>query len=471
MKTIWNFLTIILLIATLGAAGWFGIAYSNPKQVIPSQYLPASLPKPVILPTATATLVQLPPTWTKAAMLPTHTQAATETPVKAATLPPTATSTIYVLPSYTSTATATNTATLTLTPSSTTTATRTATSLATAEYPTKTQTSTKTKTPAPTKTPCAPGVCGILAVNDEVYSDIYPSSVTANLTANDILLGNPVRIVGLENCAYDCMQDTKKQYTTKEGAKVRIISDSSITYYPAEGFVGLDSIGYKIQTDGGSTSHGTVTFYVTDGSQVAPEDIYSDPDPLIVEENKIIGTTIGTFYATDANGGTMNFSLVSGTGSTDNALFGLSSAGLLKNAAVLNCESKATYSIRVRVKDSTNFSREEVFTIDAVNVNEFTPAITSGSTTSGVEGDAFTYNVTSSDADCDTTRTVTLSGTLPDGLTFSATAGAGTATISGTPAGGSAGSYPVTLRVTDDGGLYSEKVLTITIAAPTPPPP
>jgi hypothetical protein len=274
----------------------------------------------------------------------------------------------------------------------------------------------------------------------------------------------------MENCALDCMQDTKKQYTTYGGGKIRIISTTSITYYPADGFIGQDSINYKIQSDGGSTSHGTITFYVTDGTQVAPSDIYSDPDPLTIEENKIIGTTIGTFYATDTNGGPMNFSLVSGSGSTDNALFGLSSAGILKNAAALNCEAKSTYNIRVRVKDSTNFTYEEAFTVDALDVNEFTPSITSGSTASGVEGNAFTFNVSSSDADCTTTRTVSLSGTLPDGLTFSATTGAGTASISGTPTSGSAGVYPVTLRVTDEGSLYSEKVLTITITAPTSTP-
>jgi len=305
-------------------------------------------------------------------------------------------------------------------------------------------------------------------VDDEVASDIFPSTVDANLTANDHLNGLHVRIVTLLNCDNNCEVDNKGRFTTKTGkAKVEIISDTNIRYYPREGFMGVDSIDYKIQSDSGLTSIATVKFTVTDGIQVPPNNITSDPSPLVIAENEVIGTTVGSFTASDANGGPFWYFLVSGSGSTDNSLFGLSRDGILKTAAGLNCESKDTLSIRVMAYDPTNLTYEKPFSISVIDIDEFAPTITSGSTASGVEGDPFDFNITSSDADCVKIRTVSMTGTLPDGLSFTANAGVGTASISGTPAAGSAGPYHITLRVTDNDGLYSEKSLTITISAPT----
>src|SRR5690606_2537895 len=58
--------------------------------------------------------------------------------------------------------------------------------------------------------------------------------------------------------------------------------------------------------------------------------------------------------------------------------------------------------------------------------------------------------------------TLTATGDLPDGMTF-ADNGDGTATIAGTPADGSAGSYPITVEA-DNGVLSTTQSLTLTVS-------
>ena len=109
----------------------------------------------------------------------------------------------------------------------------------------------------------------------------------------------------------------------------------------------------------------------------APTDIALAP--ASVPENSPIGTTVGTFTASDPDlGDIIAFALASGAGSTDNASFTISGA-TLSTTAVFDYEIKNTYSIRVRVTDSANHSFEKVFTISITDVNE-PPVIVSGPT-------------------------------------------------------------------------------------------
>ena len=92
----------------------------------------------------------------------------------------------------------------------------------------------------------------------------------------------------------------------------------------------MDSIDYKITTEGGMTSMATVTFMVSDGTQGPPTNITSAPDPMSLLENVSAGTSVGTLSTTDPlGGGPWIYTLVSGTGSTNNSYFSLSSGGNL----------------------------------------------------------------------------------------------------------------------------------------------
>jgi len=97
--------------------------------------------------------------------------------------------------------------------------------------------------------------------------------------------------------------------------------------------------------------------------------------------------------------------------------------------------------------------------------NAEAPSITSPSTASFNIGVAGTYKVTTTGYPA---ATITETGTLPGGLTFAA-ATDGTATIAGTPAAGTAGSYPVTITATNVSGSTATLALTVTVNAAAAP--
>jgi len=89
-----------------------------------------------------------------------------------------------------------------------------------------------------------------------------------------------------------------------------------------------------------------------------------------VDENQAAGTVVGTFSAKDPEGDTsLTYSLVSGDGDTDNASFTISGAQL-KTKAKFDFETKASYSILVRVTDSSKVYSDQAFTISVNDVNE-----------------------------------------------------------------------------------------------------
>jgi len=81
-------------------------------------------------------------------------------------------------------------------------------------------------------------------------------------------------------------------------------------------------------------------------------------------------------------GNTFTYSLVSGTGSTDNTSFTISGS-TLQTAAIFNFEAKSSYSIRLRTTDQGGLWFEKTFIIGVLNVAEVVPTITGISTDTG----------------------------------------------------------------------------------------
>ena len=160
--TIWNLLSIIMLLLAGLAAIFLLILYTNPYSFL-NPFPPAELPPLQVLPTSTATLKQLPGVWTStqengvgSTIELTTTKRPSSTPL--------ATSTGFRLPTATPTATQTptptNTASVTPTPTQTPTATNTTTFTPTlsptiSDTPVPPATATPTDVP-PTETPVAP---------------------------------------------------------------------------------------------------------------------------------------------------------------------------------------------------------------------------------------------------------------------------------------------------------------------------
>ncbi|WP_372724176.1 cohesin domain-containing protein, partial [Novipirellula sp.] len=100
-----------------------------------------------------------------------------------------------------------------------------------------------------------------------------------------------------------------------------------------------------------------------------------------VAEAQPIGTTVGTLTTNDPDiNQTHTYTLVSGTGSTDNASFTIS-GNQLKTAAVFDADVKDSYTIRVRTTDpeGRTFEKSLVINITEANVAPTAVSITNNS--------------------------------------------------------------------------------------------
>jgi len=135
------------------------------------------------------------------------------------------------------------------------------------------------------------------------------------------------------------------------------------------------------------------------------ETINDPPTNIVLSTNSVlesapIGTAVGTFTVTDPDfQDSALCSLISGTGSTDNAAFTIVS-NILKTAVTLNYETQTNYSIRVRATDLGGLFFEKVFTITVINVNDEFPIISGSSAVSFAENNTnvvATYTATDPD--------------------------------------------------------------------------
>jgi hypothetical protein len=216
-------------------------------------------------------------------------------------------------------------------------------------------------------------------------------------------------------------------------------------------------------TDSGSLFFEKVFTITVTNVNEAPTDIALSPTS--VAENQPSGTAVGTFTTTDQDAGdTHTYTLVAGVGSTDNGSFTIS-GNTLQTSAVFDFETKSSYSIRVRSTDSGSLFFEKVFTITVTNVNEaptdiaLSPSSVAENQPSGTAVGTFT----TTDQDAGDTHTYTLVAGV--GSTDN-----GSFTISGNTLQTSAvfdfetkSSYSIRVRSTDSGGLFFEKVFTITV--------
>jgi hypothetical protein len=134
---------------------------------------------------------------------------------------------------------------------------------------------------------------------------------------------------------------------------------------------------------------------------------------------------------------------------TDNgtAVAGCTSLALSGGEAIcpVSFPAVGTYAIAASYSGDPNFTGSSGSVSQLVTL---APAFTSAATTTGTVNKAMTFTVTTTGYP---TPTLTETGALPSGLHFTANAN-GTATISGTPASGKGGSYPLTVKATNAGG-------------------
>ncbi|WP_149978004.1 cadherin domain-containing protein, partial [Microcystis aeruginosa] len=232
------------------------------------------------------------------------------------------------------------------------------------------------------------------------------------------------------------------------------------------------SIRVKTTDQGGLSFEKTLTIAVNDvnenPSNQAPTNLALSA--TTVNENVAPNTVIGTFSSTDPDtGNTFTYSLVAGTGDTDNSAFSIVGNQLQINNSP-DFETKNSYSIRVKTTDQGGLSFEKTLTITVNDVNE-TPGnqaptnlalsattvnenvapntvIGTFSSTDPDTGNSFTYSLIAGTGDTDNTAFSIVGNQLQ---------------INNSPDFETKNSYSIRVKTTDQGGLSFEKTLTIVV--------
>jgi gliding motility-associated-like protein len=186
-----------------------------------------------------------------------------------------------------------------------------------------------------------------------------------------------------------------------------------------------------------------------------------------IAENSPIGSKVITLAGTNENLAEEEFtySLVSGTGSADNASFIINNSEVQTNTA-LDFETKKSYSVRLRVTDAYGRFDEKVLTISINDVNEVPTLIAATklnlyednnigdligllSSTDQDASDSHTYSLVPGAGSTDNAAFTILNGQIRAAQVFKHD---------------TKNSYAVRLRTTDRGGLSHEQAFTITIS-------
>ena len=222
------------------------------------------------------------------------------------------------------------------------------------------------------------------------------------------------------------------------------------------------SIRVRTIDQGGLSFDKALTISVTDVNE-APTNLALSNG--ITPENVAAGSAIGTFTTTDPDANnTFTYSLVSGTGSTDNAAFSVVGNQLRINASP-DFESKSSYSVLIRTTDQGGLSTDKAFVIGITDVNEAPTnlAISNALTPENVVAGSVIGSFTTTDPDANNTFTYSLvTGTgSTDNAAFSIVGNQ--LKINASPNFEAQPSYSIRVRTTDQGGLSTEKALTIAI--------
>ncbi|WP_392545123.1 beta strand repeat-containing protein [Oryzobacter telluris] len=210
----------------------------------------------------------------------------------------------------------------------------------------------------------------------------------------------------------------------------------------------------------GGTVEATLTVTVTDVNE-GPSSV--SLSPAQVAENQPAGTTVGTLSSQDPDGpDTPGYALVAGTGDAGNGAFQVV-GDTLRTAGSFDFEQTNTYSIRVRVTDSSGATADQVFTVVVTDVNEAPQSLAlTGTTVAENQASGTTVGTTSSvDPDAGDSATYSLPAGSADNARFSLTGSTlKTAAVFDYE---TTSSYTVLVRVVDGGGLARQETFTVTV--------
>jgi len=197
--------------------------------------------------------------------------------------------------------------------------------------------------------------------------------------------------------------------------------------------------------------------------QDPPTDIQLSP--ASIAENSAVSTVVGSFTTTDPTAGdTHTYTLVPGTGSTDNGQFAISGSQLRTNA-VFNHETQPSRFVRVRSTDGCGDWVEEAFTITVTNVNE-SPTVNAAvfNVAESAAIGAAVGTVTGNDPDAGTALTWSIQSGNTGGA-FAINGSTGQITVAAALDHETLASYSLLVRATDNGSpqLYGQNTITVNV--------
>ena len=182
--------------------------------------------------------------------------------------------------------------------------------------------------------------------------------------------------------------------------------------------------------------------------------------PSITSANSTTFTvgTAGTFTITTTGSPTPS---ITESGSLPNALSFLDNGnGTATISGTPATGTAGTYPITITANNGVGTAATQSFTL-TVNSGSTAPTITSANSATFTVGTAGSFTVTTTGKPA---PAMTESGALPSPVTFKDN-GNGTATISGTPATGTAGTYPITITANNGVGTAATQSFTLTVTA------
>ena len=184
-----------------------------------------------------------------------------------------------------------------------------------------------------------------------------------------------------------------------------------------------------------------------------------------IPENSGADATVGTLSTLDPDfGNTFTYSLIAGTGDTNNSAFSIVGSTLIATNG-FDFELKSSYNIRVRSTDQEGLFVDKAFTITVTDVNE-TPStigLTSTTIAENAGPNASVGTLSTIDQDTGNTYNYALASGAGDTDNASFTVSGSTLRTTSSFDFETKSSYAIRLRSTDQGGLFTEKTFVITV--------
>lgn len=252
-----------------------------------------------------------------------------------------------------------------------------------------------------------------LAANDDTYfvdEDSLLSIGAPGVLLNDLTLGAVVTAVNVSPSSAPGTPGTVTFPGNLGGAgrPLEMQANGSFTYDPRGRFDFL-SAGETFDDISGTAGNATTRYINSISSDIAlvtitvtgvndvPTDITLSASTI--NENAGNNVIVGTLSTTDVDqSDSHSYTLVAGTGDTDNALFNIAT-NRLRATNSLDYEFKTSYSVRIRTNDGEGGTFDKVFSIDVNDVNDNAPVFTNANTISVDENTVSVVTLTTTDVD------------------------------------------------------------------------